>query len=126
MDFFQDSWVSLAQQVVLLFPMTSAGVTHATALIWKFGWVWDIPDGLTHVMAVGAGCWLRYLCCPLLTSFPSKIAWTSSLAVLFKGAKIDAIRPLKAPAQQSNVNASTAFYWPKQVTSPAQIQWKGK
>lgn len=31
------------------FYSTSAGVAHATALSWEPGWVWDIPDGLTHV-----------------------------------------------------------------------------
>lgn len=98
LTFPPDSWVSSAQQVVLLFHGTSAGVAQATAVSRESAWGWDVPDGLIHSRLWQlASCWLSRLCCPppgLCLS--SRRARTSHPAVLFKGAKTEAARLLKA------------------------------
>lgn len=98
LTFPPDSWVSSAQQGVLLFHVTSAGVAQATAVSWESDWVWDVPDGLIHSRLWQlASCWLSRLCCPppgLCLS--SRRAQASHPAVLFKGAETEAARLLKA------------------------------
>lgn len=96
LTFSHDSWVCSVQQVVLLLHVASAGVTHATVLSWEFGWLGDFPNGLIHVLgswlAVG---WAASVVLPS-ASLSSRIAQTSHPAVLFKGAELEAARPLKA------------------------------
>lgn len=128
LTFPHDSWVSSAQQVLLLFHVTSAGVAQATAVSWEFDWSGTSQmASFIHVSGSWlASCWLSCLCCPPLGLSLQQDSLDFSPGSSIQGSKNRSCQTSKGPAQMPHGNTSTAFHRPKQVTRPAQVQGEGK
>lgn len=94
---------------------------------WKIqdGLGWKIQDGLAHMSGSWASCQLGSLSTlhGLLSSSGGKLGffrgWQSQDS---KRIKMEVTRPVKTTSQKLHNIISAAFYWPKRVTMPAQIQ----